>query len=104
MNGFNPYYIGWGKEDDDTRDRLRLLGYTWKRNTNGTFLGLYHTDNKPADIDNDFINNHYLLANLKNTLDLGYKQVTAEVNEYDADGIRWLKIKNFKYENRSIYR
>ena len=104
MDGFNPYYVGWGKEDDDTRDRLRLLGYKWKRNTDGTFLGLYHTDNKPADNDNDFINNHYLLANLKNTLDLGYKQVTAEVNEYDAEGIRWLKIKNFKYENRSIYR
>jgi len=99
MNGLNPYYIGWGKEDDDTRDRLRLLGYTWKRNTDGTFLGLYHTDNKPADTDTDFINNHYLLANLKNTLNLGYKQVTADVDEYNASGTRWLKIKNFKYEN-----
>lgn len=99
VNGLNPFYKGWGKEDDDTRDRIRLLGYEWKRNDNGLFYGLYHTDNKPADNDSDFINNHYLLANLKNTLNIGYNNVSADVKEYDADGIRWLKIKNFKYEN-----
>ena len=98
-NGLNPFYKGWGKEDDDTRDRYRMLGYTWKRNEHGLFYGLYHTDNKPDDHDHDFINNHYLLANLKNTLNIGYNNVTADVTEYDADGIRWLKIKNFKYEN-----
>tara|TARA_R110002126_G_scaffold267790_1_gene411239 strand:+ start:64 stop:792 length:729 start_codon:yes stop_codon:yes gene_type:complete len=99
MNGLNPYYIGWGKEDDDTRDRLRLLGYTWKRNEEGLFYGLYHTDNKPQDNDVDFINNHNLLSNLKNTINLGYKNVKADIDEYDADGIRWLKIKNFKYDS-----
>tara|TARA_R100001510_G_C7636240_1_gene194374 strand:+ start:852 stop:1484 length:633 start_codon:yes stop_codon:yes gene_type:complete len=98
-NGFNPYYKGWGKEDDDTRDRLRLLGYKWKRNMQGTFYGLYHEDNKPEDSDQDFINNHILLSNLKNTLHLGYKNVTADIEEFNADGIRWIKIKNFKYEN-----
>lgn len=98
-NGLNPFYKGWGKEDDDTRDRLRLLGYNWKRNESGLFYGLYHTDNKPADNDSDFINNHYLLANLTNTLNIGYNNVTADITEYDADNIRWLKIKNFKYEN-----
>lgn len=101
VNGLNPYYRGWGKEDDDTRDKLRLLGYAWKRNELGTFYGLYHTDNKPADNDIDFINNHHLLANLRNTLNLGYKHVTANVEEYDADGVRWLKIKDFVYENIS---
>jgi predicted glycosyltransferase involved in capsule biosynthesis len=99
VNGLNPFYKGWGKEDDDTRDRLRLLGYNWKRNENGLFYGLYHTDNKPEDTDSDFINNHHLLANLRNTLNIGYQNVSADVTEYDADGIRWLKIKNFKYEN-----
>jgi predicted glycosyltransferase involved in capsule biosynthesis len=98
-NGLNPYYKGWGKEDDDTRDRLRLLGYNWKRNDKGLFYGLYHTDNKPKDDDIDFINNHYLLANLKNTLNVGYSNVKADIDEYNADGVRWLKIKNFKYEN-----
>ena len=100
VNGLNPYYKGWGKEDDDTRDRLRILGYSWKRNTTGTFYGLYHTDNKPENDDSDFINNHTLLSNLSGNLGLGYKNVTADVDTYIADdNIKWLKIKNFKYES-----
>ena len=99
MNGLNPYYIGWGKEDDDTRDRLRLLGYTWKRNEEGLFYGLYHTHNYPEDGDVDFINNHTLLSQLKNNLHLGYKNVNAELEEFKTDdGIKWLKIKNFIYD------
>jgi hypothetical protein len=93
MNGLNPYYIGWGKEDDDTRDRLRLLGYKWKRNEQGTFYGLYHEDNKPDDNDPDFINNHMILANISKTLDSGYKNVYGTVEEFSAgDNVRWLKI------------
>ena len=99
IKGLNPYYKGWGKEDDDTRDRLRLLGYKWERNVQGTFYGLYHEDNKPEDTDQDFINNHILLSNLKNTLHLGYKNVTADIEEFDAGGVRWIKIKNFKYDS-----
>lgn len=103
MNGLNPYYKGWGKEDDDTRDRLRLLGYNWKRNEEGLFYGLYHTDNRPDDNDSDFINNQILLSNLRNTLNVGYKNITANIDEYNAGkNIKWLKINNFKYENRSI--
>lgn len=99
INGLNPYYKGWGKEDDDTRDRLQILGYNWRRNTSGTFYGLYHTDNKPDDTDSDFINNHILLSNLSNTLDLGYKNVTADIEEFSMEyNIKWLKIKNFKYD------
>lgn len=102
-NGLNPYYKGWGKEDDDTRDRLRLLGYKWKRNDEGLFYALYHEDNKPEDNDVNFINNSILLYNLKNTLDWGYNDVTADVEMYDAgDNIKWLKIKNFKYNEKII--
>jgi len=100
-NGLNPYYKGWGKEDDDTRDRLRLLGYQWKRNEKGLFYGLYHQDSKPSDDDKDFVNNHILLSNLHNTLTYGYKNVNADVEEFNADGIRWLKIKNFRYAHFS---
>jgi hypothetical protein len=99
VKGLNPYYKGWGKEDDDTRDRLRLLGYSWKRNEQGLFYALYHEDNKPNDSDQDFINNHILLQNLHKNLDLGFDHVTADVEEHISDGnIRWLKIKNFKYK------
>ena len=99
MNGLNPYYKGWGKEDDDTRDRLRLLGYNWKRNEEGVFYGLYHVHNYPEHDDVDFINNHILLSQLKNNLHLGYKNVNADLEEFKTDNnIKWLKIKNFKYE------
>jgi predicted glycosyltransferase involved in capsule biosynthesis len=99
MNGLNPYYKGWGKEDDDTRDRLRLLGYNWKRNEEGVFYGLYHIHNYPEHDDVDFINNHILLSQLENNLHLGYKNVSADLEEFKTDNnIKWLKIKNFKYE------
>ena len=99
MNGLNPYYKGWGKEDDDTRNRLRLLGYNWKRNEEGVFYGLYHVHNYPEHDDVDFINNHILLSQLKNNLHLGYKNVNADLEEFKTDNnIKWLKIKNFKYE------
>ena len=99
MNGLNPYYKGWGKEDDDTRDRLRLLGYNWKRNEEGVFYGLYHVHNYPEHDDVDFINNHILLSQLENNLHLGYKNVSADLEEFKTDNnIKWLKIKNFKYE------
>lgn len=100
INGLNPYYKGWGKEDDDTRDRLRLLGYTWDRNMEGLFYALDHSDNKPPDNDPDFINNHILLSNLRNSMHLGINNVNAEIVEYQAgESIKWLKIKNFKYES-----
>jgi hypothetical protein len=99
MNGLNPYYKGWGKEDDDTRDRLRLLGYNWKRNEEGLFYALYHSHNYPEIDDVDFINNHILLSQLKNNLHMGYKNVTADIEEFQLEqNTKWLKIKNFKYE------
>jgi len=98
-NGFNPYYKGWGKEDDDTRDRLRLLGYQWKRNKDNIFYALYHEHNRPSNDDPDFINNHFLLHNLKQNLKLGKDNVRADVDVYQKDkNIKWLKIKNFIYE------
>lgn len=96
--GLNPYYRGWGKEDDDTRDRLRLLGYSWERNSNGVFYALNHQDNKPPDHDQDFINNHIMLSNLTKTLHLGYKNVAADIQRYEVEeDTTWLKINNFKY-------
>ncbi len=101
-NGLNPYYKGWGKEDDDTRDRLRLLGYNWSRNQEGIFYALHHEDNKPADNDQDFINNHILLNNLRQNLELGKDDVTADVDVYTFDkDVKWLKVKNFKYNKNN---
>lgn len=102
-NGLNPYYRGWGKEDDDTRDRLRLLGYNWKRNGRGLFYGLYHLDSKPDDSDSDFINNHKLLSNLRSTLSYGYGDVTARVEEFKLEeNVKWIKVSDFKYAVKDL--
>lgn len=103
IGGLNPYYKGWGKEDDDTRERLRLHGYEWKRNNDGLFYALHHEDSKPADDDIDFVNNHIIHYNLKKWLQYGYKDVSADVEEYNADeDLRWLKVSNFIYNEVSI--
>jgi hypothetical protein len=103
IGGLNPYYKGWGKEDDDTRERLRLHGYEWKRNYDGLFYALYHTDNKPSDNDSDFIQNHELLFKIRNLLHLGYNHVSANVEEFNlSDNIRWLKVSEFVYNKLEI--
>jgi glycosyltransferase involved in cell wall biosynthesis len=99
IKGLNPYYRGWGKEDDDTRERLKLFGCEWKRNNEGLFYGLYHEDSKPDDNDKDFINNHTMLYHIKQNYQYGYNHVSADVEEFEAgENVRWLKVKNFEYE------
>lgn len=99
INGLNPYYKGWGKEDDDTRERLRILGKNWNRNNDALFYALYHRDSKPSDSDIDFINNHIMLSQIQKNTILGYNHVTASVNEFKSDdNVRWLKVNNFKYK------
>lgn len=98
INGLNPYYKGWGMEDDDTRQRLRILGYNWKRNEEGLFYSLYHLDNHPDNDDKDFMNNMRLLMDPTNSISKGWADVDAKVDVYSMDDlITWLKITNFKY-------
>jgi len=99
IKGLNPYYRGWGKEDDDTRERLRLFGCEWMRNNSALFYGLYHEDSKPNDDDMDFIQNHKMLSHIERNYQYGYNHVSADVEEFDAGkNLRWLKVKNFKYK------
>jgi hypothetical protein len=98
INGLNPYYKGWGMEDDDTRQRIRYHGYEWKRNENGLFFSLHHEDSRPLDSDTDFQNNMRLLMNQYNILTSGRTNVTADVDSYEVDEVTtWLKITNFQY-------
>lgn len=103
IGGFNPYYRGWGKDDDDTRARVKINGYEWHRNNDGLFYGLYHEDSKPEDGDDDFIRNHQILGKFEDYLNYGYKDVSAEVEVFDAgDNVTWLKINNFTYTNNGL--
>ena len=59
VGGLNPLYVGWGLEDDDTRERVRTHGYKWYRPEPevGTFFVLPHEDNHPGQEDEHFVKN-----------------------------------------------
>jgi glycosyltransferase involved in cell wall biosynthesis len=100
INGFNPLYIGWGKEEEETHLRLLEKNLICERNNEGLFYALDHTDNCPPITDSNFIENHHLLNNYKNNLHIGYQNLSANVEEFITEnGVKWLKINNFKYEN-----
>lgn len=94
IKGFNPYYFGWGKEDDDTRDRVAIKGYKWHRNDIGSFFALYHEPIGNLDNDPDWHNNNNVYGNYREYLDKGYADCDANVDEYDMNGVRWLKLTN----------
>jgi xylosylprotein 4-beta-galactosyltransferase len=105
INGINPLYKGWGNEDEDLRERFKWAGYTPKRNNIGTYLCLHHEDNgniaiKPIDHQQDFIEGRQIYANAYEYRNIGYKNVTADVIEFDTGipNVRWIKSTNYKVE------
>ena len=102
IKGFNPLYIGWGKEEEETYLRLLEKQLVCERNELGLFYALDHEDNCPPMSDPNFIENHHLLRNYKTNLDIGFQNTIADVEKYQAgDKITWLKIKNFRYAHSS---
>lgn len=97
IGGFNPLYSGWGKEDEDTRERIKMAGYTWTRGDQGLFYALYHKPIHIPDNDPDWINNNVVYQNYTQHLSIGSANCKADVDEYASDGnIRWLKISNMQ--------
>jgi hypothetical protein len=97
MNGLNPQYVGWGKEDDDFMMRFRYHKIPIRRNQYGTFLGLYHKDSAPPDSDVNLKKNIRLLSEFLDMCWVGYHHTTADVTEFQMDNwpnVRWLKMKN----------
>lgn len=108
INGLNPLYKGWGNEDEDLRERFKWAGYTPIRNEVGTYLCLYHEDNgdmnrKPKEHQQDFIEGRQIYANAYSYRHLGYKNVTADVEEYEVEmeNVRWIKSTNYKINEKN---
>jgi xylosylprotein 4-beta-galactosyltransferase len=102
INGINPMYEGWGNEDEDLRERFKWAGYTPVRNTIGTFYCLYHEDNGDiASLDKTkqeaFIKGRQILENAFNFKNVGYKNLTADVEIFDCgiDKVKWIKSTNY---------
>jgi beta-1,4-galactosyltransferase 4 len=105
IGGLNPLYKGWGNEDEDLRERLKWAGYTPHRNEVGTFLCLHHEDNgniavKPKEEQEDFIEGRKILANAYDYKHLGYKNVIADIEEFETGipNVRWIKNTNYRID------
>ena len=104
INGFNPLYKGWGNEDEDLRERFVWANIPVIRNTTGTFYCLYHEDNgnmtnKEQYVQKDFFEGReYFLKQAFNDRHIGYKNLTADVEEVQTNmlNVRWLKSTNYK--------
>jgi hypothetical protein len=95
MKGLNSMYVGWGKEDDDTRARARhKLQTDWHRNKDGKFYAFHHEDNKPLDTDPDFINNEKLLHEGGQYADVDFR-IEDSKEQFDIHNngrIVWIKV------------
>ena len=97
IGGLNPLYVGWGLEDDDTRQRVRAWGYEWYRPEPevGTFFVLPHEDNHPGEQDETFLKNVEVAKGFQDNLKYGCEISEGEVTEFktDFENLIWLKIK-----------
>lgn len=97
IGGLNPLYVGWGLEDDDTRERLQYHKYSWYRNEHsvGTFHVLDHDDNHPGVEDKDFQKNIDIAKGFRENIGYGYQDSKGIVKKFDTDieNLIWLKIK-----------
>ena len=107
INGLNPLYKGWGNEDEDLRERFIWAGIPVKRNEVGTYLCLYHEDNgdmsrKKEDHQKDFAEGrNYFHLQAYNDRHIGYKNLSADIEEFDCgiDNVKWIKSTNYKITN-----
>lgn len=104
ISGFNPLYRGWGNEDEDLRERFKWAGINVHRNEVGTFYCLHHVDNgdmqnKSQSVQKDFFEGRrYFTEHAYADRHIGYRQLTADVEELNTDipNVRWLKSTNYK--------
>ena len=97
IGGLNPLYVGWGLEDDDTRQRVRAHGYNWYRPNPevGTFFVLPHDDNHPGIEDENYLRNVDIARNFEHNLSYGYKDSEGLVSTFETgiNNLKWIKIK-----------
>ncbi len=90
-------YVGWGLEDDDTRERVKAHGFKWYRPDQevGTFFILPHDDNHPGIKDEHYLKNVEVAKEFVNNLKYGCEVSQGKVTKFetDIDNLIWLKIK-----------
>lgn len=111
INGYNPYYVGWGKEDEDLRLRISEHNIPINRGE-GIFFALYHSDSGQVkdDINSQLIlkNREYFHTQAKLDIHIGVSNLSSDVrwceNTFTVtyDNVRWLKSTNYKVDGNLI--
>ena len=81
IGGYNPYYVGWGHEDDDLGFRIAHYNLTDYKSKDGLFYLLEHPDSTPPKKDPDYINNYRLSFKHKEYLHMGITNQKSQIEE-----------------------
>lgn len=98
INGFSNVYVGWGLEDADLRERVKLYGLSVSRSETNQFLALDHPDSGAAVDDKNFVNNNMAFAARNQLLKYGVNSQLADtelVDPHMKEITTWLKATNF---------
>jgi glycosyltransferase involved in cell wall biosynthesis len=105
INGYNHLYTGWGREDEDLRERIHLHNLKVTRGT-GRFYALDHVDSGPSMTDSDFINNISMANNWRNYVQYGVNiqpSTISEITPKHPQVDRWILATDFDGTPESQY-
>lgn len=81
INGYSPYYVGWGHEDDDLGFRILHYKLDSKKSEFGEFYLLEHPDSTPLKTDPNYVNNLRMSYKHKEYLHMGIKNQKSTIEE-----------------------
>ena len=98
INGFSPDFVGWGREDEDLRERVHHYGLSVERHPSQMFSALEHVDSGPAPHDPDWQKNIALHLGWKNGLNRGINNCYPPTVRVTMKSSRdmWVKAKDFE--------
>ncbi len=88
INGYNTLYQGWGKEDEDLRERIKFNNINIER-TDGTFKALKHNDSYPGLDDDHFKYNQNVFNNVQKCFGFGYNTTDSNRIVDNVEKDRW---------------
>lgn len=88
INGFNTLYQGWGKEDEDLRNRIRIHSLNVQRFP-GTFKALPHEDSFPGVHDQHFQYNQQVYSQWQKLTQIGYRTTHSNRVENKEKAEKW---------------
>lgn len=98
INGFSSDFVGWGREDEDLRERVYHYGLSVERHPSQMFSALEHVDSGPAHHDPDWQRNIGLHLDWRNNLHRGINNCYPPTIRVTMKSSRdtWVKVTDFE--------